>query len=408
MNCNASSVDSEMNTAPPAAKRATEDPSVADQGHPQEYQQKVASLEQKVASLEQEVAHIKKQLEQKKLELAKLHPQVVNNTMTSEHQPSPPQKLFVYQGQQHRCEIPPDITHLQVKDGTVRVLPRKFAGLEELTHVNLPNSLTSFSNGMFLRCKKLMSVEIPSSVKSIGSYCFYLSGISTINIPDNVQEIGEDAFERCSDLSEIAFPENNEMTTISPFVCNMCLSLKKVHIPSNIRRIETNAFFGARLEKLVLPDSVEYIGEGAFGKTHYLQTVHLPCNETISIQQDSFDHCPSLFAIPRPEKVSQSQFRSLVNIILENNRAVSSFRWIPIDEEDGQRAFDKTIPGKVWPILFSHRPKTELPGEMYIRRNFWMSQSTFDSLIFLHLKTNVETLLETSLCAPNTVRKKSL
>ena len=198
------------------------------------------------------------------------------------------------------------------------------------------------------------------------------------------------------------------MTTISSFVCNKCLSLKKVYIPSNIRRIETNAFFGTRLENLVLPDSVERIDHWAFGKTHYLQTVHLPCNETISIQYDSFDDCPSLFAILKPEKMSQSQFRSLVNIILENNRAVSSFRWIPINEEDGQRAFDKTIPGKVWPILFSHRPKTELPGEMYIRRNFWMSQSTFDSLIFSHLKTNVETLLETSLCTPNTVRKKSL
>ena len=322
-------------------------------------------------------------------------------TMTNEHQS---QKLFVYRGPNDK--IPRDITHMQVEDGTVRVPPNIFAALYELTHVDLPDSLTSLPKEMFFLCKKLKSVNIPSSVKSIGPKCFAYSGITKIVIPDTVREIGEYAFERCYSLTEITFPKNNEMTSISKWICYSCCALTKVHIPSNILRIESNAFRCAGLKSIIIPDSVEYIGEDAFTEMRYIQTVQLPCNEEFWISYSGlFICCPSIFHFPKPEKMSQSQFRCwFLSDINEHLKRQFSF---PMSLEDGQRSFDKTIPCKAWPLLFSQRPIQREHHEDSLHAFLLTSQSTFDSLIFLHLKTNMATLLGTTLCVSKTIGKQS-
>ena len=76
------SLELDHSTAPPAAKRAREDLSVPVQEHPQDFQQKVASLKQEVANLE-------KQLEEKKQELAQLLSQATTNTANSQTEPQP-------------------------------------------------------------------------------------------------------------------------------------------------------------------------------------------------------------------------------------------------------------------------------------------------------------------------------
>lgn len=322
--------------------------------------------------------------------------------MMSEQQ-QPQQKLLVYRGQP-RSEIPEDVTHIQVEDGTLTLPPRIFANLHQLERVDLPNSLTSLSRVLFSGCTFLKAIKMPPSVKSIEPYCFYRSGITTIEIPDSVERIGAYAF-MSSLLTEISFPNNTKMTTIPEGLCDFCFDLTKVTIPFNIRRIETRAFSGTPLERLVLPDSVVFIGPGAFAGTNRLQTIHLPCNDSISLQ-NVFTVCPSLFTVPKSPKMSQDHWRRLFDEIMAQNIAeMASNRYIPMND-DGQRAFDNTIPCKVWPHLFAHRPKSDMiPGHMYIRQNFWMSQSTFDNLIFQHLRNNVATLLETSFCS-NTARRR--
>ena len=64
--------------------------------------------------------------------------------------------------------------------------------------------LKQVPRGYFYRCPSLKSIEIPSSVTSIGDYAFSgCSGLTSIVIPDSVTSIGYYAFEDCSSLANV-------------------------------------------------------------------------------------------------------------------------------------------------------------------------------------------------------------
>ena len=74
----------------------------------------------------------------------------------------------------------------------------------DITHITLPDSVTSIGYGAFSRCSSLKSIHIPDSVTSIGYWAFYKCiSLESIDIPDNVTSIGYSAFGSCSSLKEV-------------------------------------------------------------------------------------------------------------------------------------------------------------------------------------------------------------
>ncbi|ELP84203.1 hypothetical protein EIN_259170 [Entamoeba invadens IP1] len=72
---------------------------------------------------------------------------------------------------------------------------------------NIPSSVTSIGEYCFSGCSSLSSIIIPSSVRSIDDDCFYgCSSLSSINIPSSVISIGDGCFNGCSSLSSITIP----------------------------------------------------------------------------------------------------------------------------------------------------------------------------------------------------------
>lgn len=70
----------------------------------------------------------------------------------------------------------------------------------------IQNGVTSIWMDSFLRCSKLTSVTIPSTVIGIGSYAFSdCSGLTIITIPNSVTSIGDGAFARCTSLVSVTF-----------------------------------------------------------------------------------------------------------------------------------------------------------------------------------------------------------
>ena len=57
------------------------------------------------------------------------------------------------------------------------------------------NNVTDIKDGAFSECSGLRTVDLPSTLKTIGANAFYeCYGISNIKVPASVETIGENAF----------------------------------------------------------------------------------------------------------------------------------------------------------------------------------------------------------------------
>ena len=81
------------------------------------------------------------------------------------------------------------------------------------------NGVTDLSNGAFSGVD-LMSVTIPTSVKSISDHAFYrCSSLTSVTLPSGLVSIEDSAFLQCSSLSKISIP--GSVTSIGPFAFNL-------------------------------------------------------------------------------------------------------------------------------------------------------------------------------------------
>ena len=146
------------------------------------------------------------------------------------------------------------------------------------------------------------NVTLPEDVDVISSYAFKYSIMSSINLGNNLSDIEQYAFYNCENLGVVNIPSS--VTHISVGAFCFCYAIETVTIPfigctrddlngnnlesiftggsaNNIRRvtilegpnaIRSNSFYGlSDLEDLIIPNSVTYIEEGAFG---YCDNLH--------------------------------------------------------------------------------------------------------------------------------------
>ncbi len=116
----------------------------------------------------------------------------------------------------------------------------------------------------------LTGIKFPSTLKEIGSYAFHsVTQLTSIEIPASVEKIGSDAFMDAG-LTSVTFVAGD-----------------------NLKTIGYEAFNGTQLERLILPEGVETIGEGAFGRCEKLKSVTIPESVT-KIDKRVFRGCKIL------------------------------------------------------------------------------------------------------------------
>ena len=147
----------------------------------------------------------------------------------------------------------------------------------ELLHVNFSfdelkyfTGLTSIGDSEFYLCDGLQSIELPSSITSIGDYAFAFTSLKSFHLPASVNELNGTAFVKCDLLSEITVdPENS--TFYSPSGSNAImyrsgpsLVVGCSTIPEGTLVIGPYAFFGRNITSINIPATVHVIGESAF------------------------------------------------------------------------------------------------------------------------------------------------
>ena len=97
----------------------------------------------------------------------------------------------------------------------------------------------------------LKNTKIPSTVKEIGSFAFWLIDAKEITVPSNVKKINSLAFMECSYLKKITIEEGVEEISSFAFVGNSWFyagygmfdtRIDELYIPSTIKEISANSF----------------------------------------------------------------------------------------------------------------------------------------------------------------------
>lgn len=141
-----------------------------------------------------------------------------------------------------------------------------------LKSIAIPSKITMISDALFKNCIRLKSVKLPEGITEIGTEAFYKTlNLTRIHLPSTLKKIDDYAFtyvpmyyleEKNEGLTSIVIPDSVEYIGQHAFEDNR--NMKSVKLSKNLKKIEPYSFAGCRMDSLEIPEGVTEIGENAF------------------------------------------------------------------------------------------------------------------------------------------------
>ena len=194
-----------------------------------------------------------------------------------------------------------------VPEGTSIVSTYAFEGCSNLESISMPSTLTEIKRGAFWNCTKLSKVKL-LSVNSLGFAAFrYCTNLEKIDLPSNLSIINGAVFSYCYNLKEINISNNNYFSSERGVLYSKDLDVlylypcgkedKEYVVNNNTSILFTSSFEGCTiLKKIIIPEKLKEIKQGAFWNCTYLEEVNFPSYLT-NIESQAFQYCVSLKAI---------------------------------------------------------------------------------------------------------------
>lgn len=220
-------------------------------------------------------------------------------TINAKWEKNPEMENFEFQSDGGFCEISrvinKNVSAVNIPNYVTSFTNYAFGGCVEITSIDIPDSISNIGDGAFNSCQKLKNISIGKNVKTISLTAFpkTISSISidsenttfsakgnciiekrkgslfwgcdnsTIPTDSGVSIIGEQAFSGCNNLQDIKIPNN--IIIIGNRAFAECDSLANIEIPNNVTSIGAEAFFWCEgLNSVTIGDSVTNIGKKAF------------------------------------------------------------------------------------------------------------------------------------------------
>lgn len=205
----------------------------------------------------------------------------------------------------------------------VEELDGSFNNCTNLRSAQLPTTLKTIGSYTFYGCKKLESVVLPERLTKLGWNSFSGTGLKEVTVPAAVTEMesaafynsaletatvkskimGNSMFDRCAKLESVTLNENIERIESDAFY--QCGALKKIKMPKNLKEIGSYAFSGCTsLQVATMPASLSEIGSYAFRDCKALPQINIPSGVT-ELEGHTFSGCSSLKSIYIPRTVNE-------------------------------------------------------------------------------------------------------
>lgn len=167
-----------------------------------------------------------------------------------------------------------------------------FKSCSSLQKVDLP-SVETLGASVFERCGKLTTVTLSPDLQVIPDYAFqYCGSLADVPLPSSLVSIGVSAFRECDGLSAVVMP--NTVTTLNKNAYESCNTLTTVTLSSGLQAIPNDAFRDCgSLVDIPLPPSLVSIGTGAFANCKSLTSVDMP-NTVTTLENGTYSACSSL------------------------------------------------------------------------------------------------------------------
>ena len=150
-----------------------------------------------------------------------------------------------------------------------------FYDCDSLTSISIPNGVTSLPANCFSYCDNLHEAQLPAYLETIGSACFYYSGLYAIELPGTLQGVSTECFKYNGDLTNVIF--NDGIGYVSYEAFQGCSKLAAVALPGSVKTVYDRAFSGcSSMLTLVLDEGIEAIRREAFSNCRSLVRLVLP------------------------------------------------------------------------------------------------------------------------------------
>lgn len=203
------------------------------------------------------------------------------------------------------------LKNITLPKGISKIPYECFYGCSALSEIICESPITSVGGTAFAGCTSLKTFDL-SSVKSLGTSAFRLSGLTSAIIPEAITSIPSELFRGCFDLETVIMHDgitsigNNSFSTASYYDENdnriekACSSLKSLVLPAKLESIGYEAFYGSAIEgevedgtsaKLLnIPASVKTIGSSAFRNCANISGVKMLGTVPPQISSSAFDN----------------------------------------------------------------------------------------------------------------------
>ena len=147
-----------------------------------------------------------------------------------------------------------------------------------ISEVVFEGNFTTISDGMFAYCSDMTSINIPSTVTSVGMLAFYqCREVNNITLSENVTELGAGAFWHCEKLSTIDHVPTGVIKLKNKVFAETSITTMNIH--SRVGEIGSAAFFNCdKLKYVNIEEGCTLIGHHAFSGNADLAHINIPAS----------------------------------------------------------------------------------------------------------------------------------